>query len=245
MDNTSFVDWRPGDCCNCCAASLIPFLRGEVPEDFSSAAINLFSGIVGADAVAPRSDNEITLNTSEHSFEKAAPLTTYGGRHFVKTPSDREAFADLMRERGVTLLAANDQFSRDLMDEFDEEGSLIITVLIGRNPLWNIQNLLYARGIDLAIIPSDILASSRIRGIERIAERVTYITKLYDEEVHVLARSDIKTIKDLDAMRVSIGDEASGLTQTEGTFIRPTFSMISSAGFVHRKGLGSRLCSSM
>jgi TRAP-type uncharacterized transport system substrate-binding protein len=67
-------------------------------------------------------------------------------------------------------------------------------------------DIVFARGIDLGIIGADVLAELKrdppFPGIDRYLQ---YITKLYDEEVHVLARSDIQSVEDLAAKKVNFG----------------------------------------
>jgi TRAP-type uncharacterized transport system substrate-binding protein len=67
-------------------------------------------------------------------------------------------------------------------------------------------DVVFARGVDLGIIGSDVLvALKRDPPFPGIDQYLQYVTKLYDEEVHVLARSDIQSVEDLASKKVNFG----------------------------------------
>jgi TRAP transporter TAXI family solute receptor len=107
------------------------------------------------------------------------------------------------------------RFAADLAAVLDGVDGLRILPIIGKGSLQNIADLLYLRGVDLAIVQSDVLAAAaqqrRFPGIER---HVQYVAKLYDEEVHVFARPEIGSISDLAGQRVSMDNRGSGTAMT-------------------------------
>ena len=63
---------------------------------------------------------------------------------------------------------------------------------IGKGSLQNVADILFLRGIDVGIVQSDVLAYLKRKQIyPHIDQSIQYITKLYNEEVHVLARPEI------------------------------------------------------
>jgi TRAP transporter TAXI family solute receptor len=68
------------------------------------------------------------------------------------------------------------------------------------------------RGVDMGLTHANILAHfSRTGELGRnIISQITYVAKLFNEEVHLVARSEIKDIKELEGKRVSFGEEGSG-----------------------------------
>jgi TRAP-type uncharacterized transport system substrate-binding protein len=50
--------------------------------------------------------------------------------------------------------------------------------------------------------------------LPNLAQGIRYIAKLYDEEVHVLARKDIKELKDLSGQRVNVDVVGNGSAMT-------------------------------
>ncbi len=84
--------------------------------------------------------------------------------------------------------------------------------IVGSNALQNITDLMLLRGIDVAILPTDALDYVRQQNLyPNIDGSVTYIAKLYNEEFHLLARSDITSVADLANRKVNI-DPANGGT---------------------------------
>src|SRR6476620_7730475 len=64
------------------------------------------------------------------------------------------------------------------------EGMRVIPV-VGRGSVSNINDLLFVKEIDLAVVQQDVLDQLRsTRAIPALERRVNYVTKLYNEEVH-------------------------------------------------------------
>ena len=81
----------------------------------------------------------------------------------------------------------------------------------GDGSIQNITDLLYLKGVDLAVVQSDVLAYIKDRRIHGgVGDRVGYITRLYNEEFHLVARDRITSIADLSGKRVNFGPEGSG-----------------------------------
>jgi TRAP transporter TAXI family solute receptor len=79
----------------------------------------------------------------------------------------------------------------------------------------NIEDLVLLRGVDVAIVQSDVLDFyKRAQLVSNIEGKVRYITKLYNEEVHFLAKSEFGSVDDLDGKRVNFGTEGSGTFMT-------------------------------
>lgn len=107
------------------------------------------------------------------------------------------------------------RIAADLASVLDDGAQLRILPIIGRGSVQNIADMLFLRGVDVAIVQADVLAYMRRErmypGIERT---VQYITKLYDEEVHILARADIARVEDLAAQPVNVDVAGSGTSMT-------------------------------
>lgn len=74
----------------------------------------------------------------------------------------------------------------------------------GRGGKASIEDLLFLRGIDLAIVQSDILDHMEQDNKHRnIRKRVKYIAKLFDSELHIITRDNIKTISQLQGKKVN------------------------------------------
>jgi uncharacterized protein len=94
-------------------------------------------------------------------------------------------------------------------------------LIVGKGAFQNVTDIVFARGIDVGIIQSDVLAALKrdppFPGIENYLQ---YITKLYDEEVHVLAGKDIDSIAALMSKKVNFGIPDSGTHMTADAIFR-------------------------
>src|ERR1051325_2192346 len=99
----------------------------------------------------------------------------------------------------------------DLQEVLDDGDGLRILPIVGRGSVQNVADLLFLKGVDVAIVQSDILAYAKMKhlypGIEQSAQ---YVSKLYSEEVHILARPDITRLDDLKGQPVNIDNVGSG-----------------------------------
>jgi TRAP-type uncharacterized transport system substrate-binding protein len=81
----------------------------------------------------------------------------------------------------------------------------------------NLEDLLYLRGVDVAITQADVFEYFRTqRKTPNLDVRVNYILRLPVSEMHVLARKEVQSIEDLRGKKVSFGPagSASSLTGT-------------------------------
>ena len=96
------------------------------------------------------------------------------------------------------------------------EGLRVIPV-VGRGSVSNINDLLFLKEIDLAVVQQDVLDELRsTRAIPALERRINYITKLYNEEVHVLSRKEFQDIASLANRKVSFGPVGGGAAITAG-----------------------------
>ena len=103
------------------------------------------------------------------------------------------------------------RIAADLANALDDSYELRVLPIIGKGSVRNIEDLLFLRGIDVAIVQSDVLDFyKRAELVPNIEGTLRYISKLDNEEVHVLARSEYGTIDDLAMKRVNFGTEGSG-----------------------------------
>ncbi|MGI9509692.1 MAG: TAXI family TRAP transporter solute-binding subunit [Geminicoccaceae bacterium] len=107
------------------------------------------------------------------------------------------------------------RLATDLSDAFDDGYQLRVIATVGKGSLRNIEDLLFLKGIDIAICQSDVLEFyKRNNVIPDIEERISYIAKLFNEEFHILARDDIRSVEDLKGRRVNLGSSYSGTFMT-------------------------------
>jgi len=89
--------------------------------------------------------------------------------------------------------------------------------VIGKGSLQNITDLKLLRGIDMAILQADVLDYARRQDyFPGLEGWITYIAKLYNEEFHLLARRDIKSVAELANRPVNVDLRGAGTTITAG-----------------------------
>ena len=70
------------------------------------------------------------------------------------------------------------------------------------------------RGIDLAIAQKDVLDYAKQRNVPQIESWISYITTLYNEEFHLIARPEVQRISDLANRKVSVDVNGAGTSVT-------------------------------
>jgi TRAP-type uncharacterized transport system substrate-binding protein len=84
----------------------------------------------------------------------------------------------------------------------DDGPNLHVLPIVTRGPTENLNALLYLRGVDLAMINSDVLEEYRI-GFPNIRDHVAYLLRLFPSELHVFVRPEIKSLQDLAGKKVN------------------------------------------
>jgi uncharacterized protein len=81
----------------------------------------------------------------------------------------------------------------------------------GHGAAENVRDLLYLRGVDLAVLDSDVLAFLDQTGLYPDArKRLRYVTHLFDQKVFLLVRNGINAMADLRGRRLVVLSEAGG-----------------------------------
>lgn len=100
-----------------------------------------------------------------------------------------------------------------------EHDGVRLLPVAGAGASQNVKDVIFARGIDFGIVSTDVLDEIRrnppFPGIEKYLQ---YVTKLYDQQVHLLAGPDIQSVTDLAGKKVNFGRPGSG-TYTTATKI--------------------------
>src|SRR5438034_1993837 len=127
--------------------------------------------------------------------------------------------ADRLNSNTVTIMTGTIagtyvQFGADLASALDNGDQLRVLPIIGRGSVQGIADILFLKGVDLGIVRSDTLDYLEKKGFaNNIKKQFTYITKLYNEEMHVLAPKSINSMAELEGKTVAV-DMPNG-----GTFV--------------------------
>jgi TRAP transporter TAXI family solute receptor len=99
----------------------------------------------------------------------------------------------------------------DLALVLDDEQGLRVLPVLGKGAGQNAYDLLYLKGIDLAFVRTDTLEQlKQDPKIINPASQIVYVARLFNDELHVLARKDITDIKQLAGKKVSFDVKGSG-----------------------------------
>jgi TRAP transporter TAXI family solute receptor len=112
-------------------------------------------------------------------------------------------------ELGSTDLAIAHELSLVL----DDGDNLRIMPMVGAGGGRNIRDLRFMKGADLAITQPSLLARMRQSGeIGAIDDKIVYLAKLFNEEMHLVVRADagVASIQHLAGRTVNLGEAGSG-----------------------------------
>src|ERR1700730_16422196 len=104
------------------------------------------------------------------------------------------------------------QMAYDLADVLNDGDNLRILPIAGIGGPRNIRDVRYVRGVDIGLTQTNILHSLR-RSNERLGQfddKIVYIAKLFNEEIHLVARSNITSLTQLRGLKVNVDVKGSG-----------------------------------
>jgi len=107
------------------------------------------------------------------------------------------------------------RFATEIARNLNDGDELRVLPVVTPGATENVTDLLYLRGIDIAITFADVLEHFKtVDKIPNIEKRINYISALYISELHVLVRPEINTFRDLEGKKVSFNTLGAGPTVT-------------------------------
>ncbi len=94
------------------------------------------------------------------------------------------------------------RIAEDLASIINDGATRRLLPVVGRSAMQSLWDLSLLRGIDIAIVQADVLDAAREQ--HALPGSLTYITKLNNEEFHLLARPQVKQIADLANQKVNV-----------------------------------------
>ncbi len=142
-----------------------------------------------------------------------APLTRW-------TFPDRDA----VNAGTVTIITApaggaKSVFAADMARVLDEPDKLRVLPVLGKGPVQNVIDLLYLKSIDMGLVTTDVPEFYKLQYGTDISDRLRYIMKLYNDEIHIIAPKEIKTVFDLEGKRIEAPKDV-GLYSARAIFSR-------------------------
>jgi TRAP transporter TAXI family solute receptor len=129
---------------------------------------------------------------------------------------EADAQREMVNKATVTVLGGSlsGTYSRlvsDMAAAFNDGYDFRIVPVVGQGSIKGVEDLLFLDGVDIAILQSDVLDFFSARSVyPDLRQNLRYITVLFNEEIHLVARDDIESVGDLVGKRVSFGPAASG-----------------------------------
>src|SRR5579871_1491853 len=107
------------------------------------------------------------------------------------------------------------RFAAELAKAFDDGENLRILPIVTYGAVENIADLLYLKGVDVAITHADVFDLYKKSGeAKNVEQRVNYISQMHNTEFYVLARPEINNIQDLAGKKVGFHVKGSGPSVT-------------------------------
>jgi TRAP transporter TAXI family solute receptor len=153
--------------------------------------IALVLGLAGLCLLLPHWQTESFADDApnEQSASSPGPITIMSGTTFD----------------GTAVIA------RDLADLVGGDGSLRVVPMIGQGSAQTLRDVLSLRGVDMGVTHSTVLYHfARTGELGPLKDRVVYVAKLFNDDLHFLAGPDIVTVQDLAGRVVNVGPEGSG-----------------------------------
>src|ERR1700704_5567903 len=107
---------------------------------------------------------------------------------------------------GGLLEGAPIRLSTDMARVVNDGGGMHVLPIVTRGPTENVNDLLYLRGVDAAIINSDSLEEYKSQ-VPQIRQRMTYLLSLFPSELHIFVRPEIRSLSDLAGKKVNFNTQ--------------------------------------
>ena len=107
---------------------------------------------------------------------------------------------------GGLLEGAPIRFATEIARVVNDGGAVHVLPIVTRGPTENVNDLLYLRGVDAAIINSDSLEEYKSQ-VPQIQQRMTYLLSLFPSELHIFVRPEIRSLSDLAGKKVNFNTQ--------------------------------------
>jgi TRAP-type uncharacterized transport system substrate-binding protein len=120
-------------------------------------------------------------------------------------------------ENVVSIISGNPNggyltIAHDIAAVVDDGDNLRVLPIVGKGAVGNMRDVLFLKGVDMGLVNSVTLNYYKRNNTlgKHVSSQVVYITRLFEDEFHVLARPEINDLKDLDGKIVNFSDVGSG-----------------------------------
>jgi TRAP-type uncharacterized transport system substrate-binding protein len=107
---------------------------------------------------------------------------------------------------GGLLEGAPIRLATEIARVVNDGENLHVLPIVTRGPTENVNDLLYLKGVDMAIISSDSLEEYKSQ-VPNIQQRLNYILNLFPSELHIFVRPEIRSLQDLAGKKVNFNTQ--------------------------------------
>src|SRR5262245_7071469 len=152
------------------------------------------------------------------SFALCGPGNAQGQRPSAQFSRPGVPSESVLRERinrwtvglaGGLLEGAPIRLATEIARVVNDGENLHVLPIVTRGPTENLNDLLFLKGVDMAIISSDSLEEYK-QQLPDVSRRITYILNLFPSELHVFVRPEIQSLADLRGKKVNFKPGGTG-----------------------------------
>ena len=107
---------------------------------------------------------------------------------------------------GGLLEGAPIRFATEISRVVNESNQVHVLSIVTRGPTENVNDLLYLKGVDLAIINTDSLEEYKAQ-VPQIQQRIVSIINLFPSDLHIFVRPEIRSLADLAGKKVNFNSQ--------------------------------------
>ena len=107
---------------------------------------------------------------------------------------------------GGLLEGAPIRFATEIARVVNESNQVHVLPIVTRGPTENVNDLLYLKGVDLAIINTDSLEEYKMQ-VPQIQQRIVSIINLFPSDLHIFVRPEIQSLADLAGKKVNFNTQ--------------------------------------
>ncbi len=155
------------------------------------------------------------LLTQTAAAQRLPPMTATGP---IPNKPQLGSLGDRINSNTIAIISGNLNatyvtIAYDLSAVLDDGDEFRVLPVIGKGGGQNIRDVRFLKGVDLGITQSNLLGYfKRTNEIGPIDDKIVYIAKLFNEEMHLIVRADsgINSLADLAGKKVNFSDIGSG-----------------------------------
>jgi uncharacterized protein len=107
----------------------------------------------------------------------------------------------------------------DIARLFEKDQTFRVVPMLGDAGTGNLRLLLNDPGVDIAFVSTDALAAAAAPGAT-LSDHLELVARLAPQEVHVLARTEIGSLGELDGKKVGVGSQGSSSAATAAALFK-------------------------